>query len=68
MQRLRFSLEVGGEAFAKALHSLVPTTATLASAAPLPGGVVVKLRPFDLWRSVCSLAQLASFVVVGGLL
>jgi hypothetical protein len=59
---------VGDEATAKALHGLVLKPATLVSAASLPGGVVVKLPPFELWRFVCSLAQLGSSSVVGGLL
>jgi hypothetical protein len=39
-------LGVGFKTSAKALHgSPVPTTATLVSAVPLPGGVVVKFFP-----------------------
>jgi hypothetical protein len=60
---------VGVEAHAKALHGpSVPTATTLVSGVSLPGGVVVKVFPFELWSLTCSLAQLASSLGVGGLL
>jgi hypothetical protein len=68
VQILRLSLEVGGEAFAKAWHGPCADNGDAFERASLHGDVVVKFPPIELWRFVCSLAYLASSLVVGGLL